>query len=165
MTVTWPADINDLAERGSWQMSPRMDGLRTDFDVGPARTRRRFTQSFTEFQFSVVMDGDEFERFKSFVAFDLRQATRWFQSSVFIGSGYVVQTVRFMDQKKPYSVAERGFGSVVVSMALEARGPAMAYSDGASWLIAQYGLELSGTLMDILQQVVNVDYPDAVGTS
>lgn len=158
-TPNWPTGLNHLANKGSWSFKPRTDSARTDFDQGPARMRRRYTRSFSGVEFSVAMTYLEFEMFKTFVDQDLFQGTKWFNMTVFRGSAYGTTQVRFKSAEEPYSVVERGFNLVDVSLNLETRDNTVVLSTGTVWLIGQWGEVYVEDFADQLQILVNTDYP------
>lgn len=156
---TWPAALSHLADRGSWSFKPKLDAARTDFDAGPARVRRRFTRSQAMADFTVTMSYLETEQFKAFVDYTLRGGTRWFVMPLFQGGAYVDTVVRFTKADEPYQVAEVGYDTNRVSMALETQTSSVALSEGTSWLIDQWGLEFTNEYADLLQVIVNEQYP------
>ncbi len=167
-TPAWPESLNALANRGSWTVKAKPSNARTDMERGPARVRRRFTKSMSETTFSIAMDGLEFEVFRAFVQDDLMDGSRWFTMPVFIGSDYMPATrVRFKNSEEPYSASDTGFNSVQVAMELEMRGTGVGVVlDGAAVLmLGLYGADFTVHFCDQLQQLVNVDLLDALGSS
>ena len=161
-TPNWPAEINNLPDRGSWSFKPKPAAIRTDFDYGPARTRRRFTRTTVDLDFTVTLSYAEFELFKMFVDYTLAGATKWFNMSVFQGGLYDNMAVRFKDQQEPYTAVEAGFDQVRVQLGLETRGNAIQASEGAIWLIGFWGETDTIEIADRLQVAVNETYPAAV---
>lgn len=161
-TPNWPLELNYLAEKGSWTFKPSPTTARTDFDVGPARTRRRFTRTIINLDFAVVLSYEDFEIFKGFVDYTLYGAARWFTMQVFKGSDYEMSLVRFRSQDEPYTATENGFGQIRITMAMETADNATTIGPFASWLIGHWGLDFTSELQDRLQVAVNVTYPAAI---
>jgi len=155
-TPTWPSNLNNLAERGSWNKSPNEPVLRSEFDNGPARTRRRFTRQITNIAFTVQMTEEEHAAFEGFFQDDLRSGAGWFNMPVYLGrSGYETTRVRFTE---PYQVRDAGFRHVKVSAKLEAIMVPLL-SGGGAYFIAVYGEEALDDLNDALDPIVNEVYP------
>ena len=156
MTPEWPSSINHLAERGSFRMTPGEPPLRSEFDYGPARMRRRFTSDVTTFSFSVILTEEEHARVEGFWRDNLRAGTAWFNMPVYLGrNGYEVRRVRFT---QPYQVNDAGFRHVKVSANLETRGAAVI-DGGTVWFVNEFGEDAIGDLNDPLGEAVNETYP------
>lgn len=159
MTPEWPSNVNYYVERGSWQQTPSEPPLRSEFEYGPARQRRRFTRRVTSFTASIKMSEAEFAQFEGFWSDNLGGGVSWFNMPVYLGrNGYEVKRVRFT---APFSVKDDGFSHVLVSVKMEAVGDTIL--DGASaYFLSEYG---EGALFDLgpdLNEAVNVDYPTAM---
>lgn len=155
-TPTWPPNINYLAERGSFKLTPGQAQLRSEFDYGPARMRRRFTREVSTFSFRVKMSETELALFEGFWADDLKSGTAWFNMPVYLGrGGYETRAVRFME---PYSLADAGFRHVMFSVKLEVKMVPIVSGAGA-YFVGNFGEDALFDLSDTLALVVNVDYP------
>ena len=155
-TPTWPTQINYLAERGSWNKSPNEPVLRSEFDSGPARTRRRFTSQITKFSFTVQMTEGEYAALEGFFQDDLRSGAAWFNMPVYLGrNGYEVRAVRFTE---PYQVRDAGFLHVKVSAKLEVKMTPLL-TGGAVYFVSEYGEDAIDGIDDRLEPLVNIRYP------
>ena len=160
-TPTWPSNLNNLAERGSWNKSPNEPVLRSEFDNGPARARRRFTRQITTISFTVQMTEEEHEAFEGFFQDDLRSGAVWFNMSVYLGRrGYETTRVRFTE---PYQVRDAGFRHVKILAKLEAIMTPLL-SGGAAYFVATYGEADIDAINDELSPLVNIQYPEATGS-
>lgn len=157
--IEWPTSLNFLAERGSYQLVPTDPQLRSEFDTGPARMRRRFTTSIPKFTFTTLMTSEEFEIFKAFFYFDLLNGVNWFNIPIWAGDQYVIHEARFTE---PYKMADAGFQRVTVNFSLEARKLDM-WTASMAYLIGEFGYAfVEDELADPLQIIVNIDYPSVV---
>lgn len=151
MTVeSWPSTLNYFVERGTYRLTPSDNQLRSEFDAGPSRMRRRFTQSIPKFEFSILMKESEIPIFKSFYFNLLNNGVNWFQMPIWDGSSYIEHTARFTE---PYNMSDAGYGLTLVSLKLEARGLNIL-PEYAAVIIGRYGEELP----DRLQVIVNMTY-------
>lgn len=158
-TPSWPAELNSYAQRGTWNLTPSEPLLRTDFEEGPARVRRRFTSRVSTAQFSIDMSSSDFEAFKSFFQHVLLDGAKWFTLSMYAGGdGYEVHTVRFTE---PYAAKDLGFRRVLVSVKVETRDLAVV-DELTGFILGEYGQSILTDVSDPLQVIVNSDYPDAV---
>jgi hypothetical protein len=156
-TPNWPAAINYLAERGSWNKVPNEPVLRSEFDVGPARARRRFTSQVSRYSLTIQMSEDEYVLFEGFFQDDLRAGAAWFNMPFYMGrGGYEVKPVRFTE---PYQVRDAGFRQVKVSAKLEVKMTPII-SGGAVYFVETYGEQSLFDLSDELDPIVNETYPD-----
>lgn len=154
--IKWPERLKYLADRGSYTLTPGPPTLRSDFESGPARMRRRFTTSVPEISFSVTMTSEDFEIFKSFYHWTLAQGTNWFAVKLWAGQIYSEHTARFIEH---YAAADFAFGWTRVSFSLEARELSII-NEGTSWILGEYGADYTcGELHDPLQTIVNIDWP------
>jgi len=155
----WPNQINYLAERGSWNKVPNEPVLRSEFDSGPARSRRRFTRQVTKFSFTVEMSEIEYASFESFFQYEANSGASWFSMPVYLGrAGYESQAVRFTE---PYQVKDAGFLRVKVSAKLEVK-MAPLLSGGAVYFVSEYGEEAIDGINDELDPLVNIEYPEVM---
>lgn len=155
-TPTWPSHINHLAERGSFQLVPNEPPLRSEFDSGPARQRRRFTRQVSKFSFTVQMNEDEYAAFEGFFQDDVRAGAAWFNMHVYLGrGGYEVRAVRFTE---PYQVRDAGFRQVKISAKLEVNMVPLL-SGAAAYFLGVYGETALDSFDDTLDPIVNEQYP------
>lgn len=154
--IEWPQELNYYAEMGSYNLNPTEPPLRTEFDNGPARVRRRFTKTVPKVNFTVKMTNMEFEVLKSFYFLTLNNGVEWFLIPVFMGDVYVAQFARFVE---PYKMSDDGFQKCSVTFSLECRA-FTTWDEATAWLVGQFGYEVTDLfLCDKMQQIVNVDLP------
>ena len=149
-SISWPPTVNYYIERGSFKLSPSDDNLRTDFDKGPARVRRRFTVAIPKFEFNITMEEYDLQVFKSFYLNNLYNGVNWFIMPLWDGSSYTDHVCRFTE---PYSLVDFSYGQTTVSFKIEAR-ELTVLSDYVSYVLGQYGVELA----DRIQSLLNIDY-------
>jgi len=155
-TPVWPTTLNYLAERSSLQFRQSEAQLRSEFDNGPARMRRRFTRQLASASFTIVFTSSEYEVFKTFYQEDLLSGTAWFDLPVYTGDTYQTNTVRFTE---PPSMSDAGYRHVKISAKLELKRITVL-DPAAAWVIGEYGVEFAfGGFADPLQVIVNTDWP------
>lgn len=155
-TPTWPTALNYLAERGSLQFRQAPQQLRSEFDYGPARMRRRFTRQIATATFTLVLTSSEHEVFKTFFVGDLQSGVNWFTMPVFTGDEYQTHAIRFTE---PPVVSDGGYRHVKISAKVELKQLTI-WDSGAAWLVGEYGESfVTSQLIDPLQTIVNVDWP------
>lgn len=156
MIQTWPSSINHLAERGTWSKLPHDPLLRSEFDYGPARQRRRFTRQVTQLSFAVVMTDDEYKLFEGFYHDNLGSGAAWFNMPVWLArGGYEVKRVRFME---PYQAKEAGFRHTRISAKVELMNQPVI-DGGSVYFVDQYGEAAIAGINDPLDEIVNNTYP------
>ena len=152
MTIpAWPNLLNYRIDRGSFKVTPSEDNLMSNFDKGPARVRRRFTKAIPRFEFSITMDTEDVQIFKTFYFYTLQNGVNWFTMPVWDGSSYVTHTVRFSE---PYGISDFSHALSIVSFKLEAR---------EFNILPEYVVTILGDysfLLDRLQVIVNKKYDD-----
>lgn len=158
-TPSWPTDtINYLAERGSWNQTPNEPVLRSEFDYGPARSRRRFTKQISQITFRIVMTNQQFAYFEAFYQNDIHSGAAWFTMPVYLGRGtYEEKRVRITE---PPTHTEALYGHVTVSLKLELSNSAIV-SSATVWLLDFFGESSLLNVSGILDEAVNVQYPNA----
>lgn len=62
--IEWPAGLPDCPQ--TWSETPAPDIVRSDMDVGPAKTRRRSTLENTVVQVSVTLKAEQYNDFMNF---------------------------------------------------------------------------------------------------
>ena len=154
-TPVWPPLLNHLVERDSFQFRPSDPPLRSEFDYGPARTRRRFTRNNSYLNFTVVLDTNEFESFRAFYLDDLENGTNWFSMPIWYGGLYLPHNVRFVE---PYAMSYHAFRHVKVSAKIEVKR-LTAWDGATAYFVGTYGDESLAAIDDQLQVIVNTDWP------
>lgn len=157
--ISWPENLNSFAERGSWSFKQKMETVRTDFDSGPSRVRRRFTVATSEATFTIMMNYTEVEYLKIFIDEKLSMGVKWFLMPVFVGGAYKSCVVRFKNSDSPIEIKDNGYNNVLVTLTLEIRDSGNVFDELSKYLLEQYGEAFTVHLCDVLQKIVNIDYP------
>lgn len=98
-TVSWPASLPD----------PVLDGfgidddppiLRSDFEMGAARQRKRFTAVRSEFPASWALTQWEFMIFEGFEEHDAKYGAEWFAIDLQGSTGWAAHEARFKGKTK-----------------------------------------------------------------
>ena len=153
---TWPATLNHLIERGSFRYKPSEPQLRSGFERGPARMRRRFTRQIATVDGTLVMDSEEFLLFRSFWQNELDFGVQWFTMPVWDGNSYVTETVR---AKEPFDASDHEGIMTAVGLSLEIRNQRVI-SLGLGQLLGLYGFAALMRMSDIVDRHVNVQWGD-----
>lgn len=66
MEISWPSTLQQLLNESNFGIAKGETVLRTDMDIGPAKTRRRFTKSVDTFTGSIWVTPDEYLIFETF---------------------------------------------------------------------------------------------------
>ncbi len=137
---------------------PAEPNLRSEFDYGPARVRRRFTRQLAQIQFDIILTNAEYEYFEGFYDSDLNLGVSWFNMPVYLGRGnYEVKRVRFIQHPQ---INEPFFGHVRLSCKFELIN-APVITGGSVWLLNFFGEEGLFDVSDGLDHAVNEQYPAA----
>ena len=121
-TITWPS-IFPQAPKDDFIWEEDLRTIRTDFDSGPARVRRRFTTGPTQATVAWSMDGRQMEIFEAWYRHILHDGAEWFNFPVprpsFVEGvsliEYVLHVVRFVQ----YSTSVLGINHWLVSAKIE----------------------------------------------
>lgn len=154
MIPIWPSSLSYLIERGSFKMVQNESQLRSEFDYGPARMRRRFTRNIASQEFVLVMDNDEYEVFKSFWVYKLSSGVSWFTMPVWEGTEYVVRTIRFTEVPQ---VSDYAFRKVKLSAKVEVKDLSV-WDEGTAEIVGEYGAEALFGIADVLNYTVNTHW-------
>jgi hypothetical protein len=95
--IKWP-DTLPLPTIQGYSVQPNDSILRTEMEAGPARQRRRFTQTPTRVSVRWVMRQDQFALFESWYRFQAREGGAWFDIELLGGLGLIEQEARFTRQ-------------------------------------------------------------------
>jgi hypothetical protein len=119
VTVTWP-DTLPLPTFGGYGVEPVDSILRTEMESGPARQRRRYTQTPTRMPVRWRFTAWEFALFESWFKHKAKEGGEWFSINLLGGLGMVPHEARFVGRgSSPYrATPTRG-------------GP----GDGARWVV------------------------------
>ena len=72
--------------------------IRTDMESGPARQRRRFTQTPSKIAVRWVMNQEQFSLFEAWYKFLAKEGAEWFDIQLLGGLGLIEQEARFIQQ-------------------------------------------------------------------
>lgn len=134
--------------------------IRTDFEQGVPRQRRRFRSALSTFQVTWPMSPAQKFIFDGWIENAIASGEGWFQILVFTNSDYVNVDARFA--KGSLSVTRSG-GEWIVSAQLEVKNyPAPTGVDTAAAMLT-YGSALSLTnTVALFHDIVHIQYPAAV---
>ncbi len=156
--ATWPARLPAAPLREGYSGDPHQAATRTEMEQGTARKRHLTAAPPAQISLKWRMSAEQFEIFKSFYHFDLREGTGWFNVPLWFGSGMVTVEAQFSER---YQAAARGAASVTVTTALTVRElPTMSEEEAAT--LAELGptgmLRWPDLLPDtMLRDTVNID--------
>lgn len=72
--------------------------VRTDMEAGPARQRRRYTQTPSKITVKWVMNREQFSLFEAWYRFYAKEGAEWFNITLLGGLGLIEQEARFTKQ-------------------------------------------------------------------
>lgn len=99
MAVSWPSQLQDYLNEDSFSHEFGDTTIRSNFDVGPAKVRRRFTRSIDTIGCSIDIHKDDYEFFKIFYNTTLNGGVTPFEFAHPITQDIV--TVRFLSNNPP----------------------------------------------------------------
>jgi len=100
----------------SYGVTPENAMIRTDFDVGPARQRKRFTATPRKLDIAWTFNSDEMPTFLDFYETTVNHGTDWFNYNLDIGKGFMLYSTRFT---QPYKAIKTSYRTWNVSTQLE----------------------------------------------
>lgn len=156
----WPSNILPFEpRRNSYRLRRQDDNSRSEFDVGPRRVRRRFTDSTATAGLVWHLTAIEFEYLQAFIESDLQNGSLWFDVSLFTGSLYETKRCRFLG---PVDAQDQGYQHWVVAAQLEIRSLG-SIGGGIVWLLDEYGEDwVLNTFFPAVDTAVNTTYYDAL---
>ncbi len=103
MTAAWP-DTLPLPTIEGYGIRPGEAILRTEMEAGPARQRRRFTNTPSRITARWVMRAEQFLLFESWYRWAAAEGGAWFEIDLLGGLGLLAQEARFTRQfeARPY---------------------------------------------------------------
>jgi len=154
MTVVWPETL-PLPTVEGYGIQPGEAILRTEMEAGPARQRRRFTQTPSRVTVRWVMRREQFALFEAWYRWQAKEGGEWFGIDLLGGLGLLQQEARFTRQFEA-----RIFAGVLweVRSELEIRERPTLDEDTLAILISE---DLNGLYasFDSLHQLVHVTLP------
>jgi hypothetical protein len=115
--LDWPEQL-PLPSISNYGIEPQEGVARTDMEVGPARQRRRWTVTPTEFPVEWHLTLEELALFEAWYRFYGQEGAAWFNITLLGGLGLVTHEARFRGQYKAKAASARWW---VVSARLEVR--------------------------------------------
>lgn len=97
MTITWPATL-PLPTAQGYGIRPSEAILRTEMEAGPARQRKRFTQTPTRIAVRWVMRREQFAVFEAWYRWRAKEGGEWFLIDLLGGIGLTAHEARFTRQ-------------------------------------------------------------------
>lgn len=158
-TITWPANLNFILDRGSFSLDPNDQTAKSDFDDGPPLVRMRFTNPTYLYTGTITVTNSEFMVLNSFYRNELSQGMRWFVIPIWVGNSYLPHKARF---KEKYTISDTGWDQYTVGFTLEIRDY-FTYGTLALYFMDIYG-DLTEEFCDMLDWAINVKYPDILVT-
>lgn len=105
MTLTWPDALPSPTFEG-YGVEPVDSILRTEMESGPARQRRRYTQTPTRLPVRWRFTGRQFAVFESWFKHKAKEGGEWFSIDLLGGTGMVSHEARFAGRgSSPYRAA------------------------------------------------------------
>lgn len=77
--ITWPESLQQLLNEAGFAQSFGETVIRTDMDIGPAKTRRRFTRGIDTFTSTIDLERDLYQTFRDFYDTTLNGGTLYFE--------------------------------------------------------------------------------------
>lgn len=159
MIRDWPTGVNYFPEKGSFKFVPAKTTVRTNFDSGRARKRRRVTRNIPQITFSIIFKKEELEDFQTFYHSTLEEGSLWFRMKIYIRGQYLDHVVRFVDE---YEFSDFGVTGASISILLEVRN-FNAGDDGLNYVLQNYGENfIKQDFGNPLNKIVNEDYPKSM---
>lgn len=116
MAVSWPTQLQDYLNEDSFSHEFGNTTIRSSFDVGPAKVRRRFTRSIDMISCTIDLYKDDYDFFKTFYNTTLNGGVTPFEFNHPITQDLI--TVRFISDNPP-SFRSMGGGYFKISMKWE----------------------------------------------
>ena len=120
-TASWPARL-PLPTFDGYALEPESAVTRTDMESGPARQRRRFTQTPTRIPVRWRMSATDFATFEAWFRLKLDDGADWFAITLLGGIGIAAHEARFVGQgNASYKAVPGRSGAWIVTSVLEVR--------------------------------------------
>lgn len=95
--IKWP-EILPLPTIDSYGISPSDAIIRTEMEQGPARQRRRFTDTPTKITVRWIMTPYQYTIFDGWYCWKAEEGGSWFSIRLLLGLGLIEQQARFISQ-------------------------------------------------------------------
>ena len=105
-TITFPKRLPYPTVEG-YSIRPDEAIIRTDMEAGPARQRRRYTQTPSKFTVKWIMSPEQFCLFEAWYRYYAKEGAEWFVITLLGGIGLTEQEARFTEQFEASIIAGR----------------------------------------------------------
>ncbi len=157
MTIYFPTHLPYPTTDG-YLIKPDEAIVRTDMEAGPARQRRRYTQTPSKITVRWVMNRGQFSLFEAWYKYYAKEGAEWFVVTLLGGLGLLEQEARFTKQFEA-----RLLNGVLweISSELEIRDrPTL--SDGALGILLDCDFEKLLATTDLLHRFVHITCPQKI---
>ncbi len=96
-TIIFPKHLPHPTVEG-YSIRPDEAIIRTDMEAGPARQRRRYTQTPSKISVCWVMNREQFSLFEAWYKYYAKEGAEWFYITLLGGLGLLEQEARFTQQ-------------------------------------------------------------------
>ncbi len=96
-TITFPSNL-PYPKVDGYSIKPDEAIVRTDMEAGPARQRRRYTQTPSKITVNWMMTRDQFSLFEAWYKYHAKEGAEWFYITLLGGLGLIEQEARFTQQ-------------------------------------------------------------------
>ena len=97
MTIYFPKTL-PYPTVNDYSIHPEEAIVRTDMEAGPARQRRRYTQTPSKITVKWVMNREQFAVFEAWYRYYAKEGAEWFNIVLLGGIGLIEQDARFTKQ-------------------------------------------------------------------
>ena len=105
-TITFPKRLPYPTVEG-YSIRPDEAIIRTDMEAGPARQRRRYTQTPSKITVKWIMSPEQFCLFEAWYRYYAKEGAEWFVITLLGGIGLTEQEARFTEQFEASIIAGR----------------------------------------------------------
>jgi len=134
---SWPARL-PLPTYDGYALEPESAVTRTDMESGPARQRRRFTQTPTRIPVRWRLSQTDFATFEAWFRLKLADGAEWFAVDLLSGIGVAGHEARFPGQSgSPYRAVPGRGGTWIITSVLEIRERPMLDAGALEILLAE----------------------------
>ncbi len=106
MTINFPKTLPYPTVQG-YAIKPGEAIVRTEMEAGPARQRRRYTQTPSKISVRWIMNPEQFCLFEAWYKYQAKEGAEWFVISLLGGIGITEQDARFTQQFEASLIAGR----------------------------------------------------------
>lgn len=160
-SINWPADRLSLPSIDGYGIEPQEGVARTDMDSGPARQRRRWTTTPTNFPVTFKFTRTELAVFEGWYYNVAQEGAAWFNITLLSGLGLITHEARF---KGPYKSSPWNAGATAnaewwrVTATLEIRDRPILDA-GATAIVLDSDLDALYATIDAFTHLVEHEFP------